>query len=157
LRTWSRLALTSNWSSWRSPSPDISWITCCDHETGNPLAGLSGAQRARIIWTSFLASSGVDPCDVPFRYGNQHPAVARWHAHLRGLATAIHEISGLEEVGTDCGSYLCRCIWTDATELGRKIPGPENLALTCPQRGLLASYIHAEICWSNGVVEHCKA
>ncbi|MDH3803637.1 MAG: hypothetical protein OEU80_16325, partial [Deltaproteobacteria bacterium] len=26
---------------------------------------------------------------------NQHPAVARWHAHLRGLATAIHEISGL--------------------------------------------------------------
>jgi hypothetical protein len=26
---------------------------------------------------------------------NQHPAVARWHAHLRGLATAIHETSGL--------------------------------------------------------------
>jgi hypothetical protein len=47
------------------------------------------------IWPSFLASSGVGPCDVPFRYGNQHPAVARWHAHLRGLATAIHEISGL--------------------------------------------------------------
>jgi hypothetical protein len=22
--------------------------------------------------------------------------VARWHAHLRGLATAIHEISGLD-------------------------------------------------------------
>jgi len=25
----------------------------------------------------------------------QSPAVARWHAHLRGLATAIHGISGL--------------------------------------------------------------
>jgi hypothetical protein len=25
----------------------------------------------------------------------QHPAVARWHAHLHGLATAIHETSGL--------------------------------------------------------------
>ncbi|MGD9336774.1 MAG: hypothetical protein PVF76_05565, partial [Syntrophobacterales bacterium] len=25
----------------------------------------------------------------------QHPAVARWQAHLRDLATAIHEISGL--------------------------------------------------------------
>ena len=25
---------------------------------------------------------------------NRHPAVARWHAHLRCLATAIHEISG---------------------------------------------------------------
>ena len=47
------------------------------------------------IWPSFLASSGVGPCDVPFRYGNQHPAVVRWHAHLRGLATAIHEISGV--------------------------------------------------------------
>ncbi len=27
---------------------------------------------------------------------NQHPAVASWHAHLRGLATAIHETSRLE-------------------------------------------------------------
>ena len=27
-----------------------------DHETGNPLAGLSGAQRGRIIWPSFSAS-----------------------------------------------------------------------------------------------------
>ena len=25
----------------------------------------------------------------------QHPVVARWHAHLRGLAIAIHETSGL--------------------------------------------------------------
>jgi hypothetical protein len=30
---------------------------------------------------------------------DQHPAVAWWHAHLRGLATAIHETSGLEEIG----------------------------------------------------------
>jgi hypothetical protein len=60
------------------------------------------AERARIIWPSFLASSGLpsarlrtgSPCDVPFRYGNQHPVVARWHAHLCGLATAIHKISG---------------------------------------------------------------
>jgi hypothetical protein len=47
------------------------------------------------IWPPFLASSGVGPCDVPFRYANQHPAVARLHAHLCDLATAIHEISGL--------------------------------------------------------------
>ncbi|MGB6928796.1 MAG: hypothetical protein WBH05_06205, partial [Syntrophobacteria bacterium] len=33
----------------------------------------------------------------------------------------------------------------------------EVLALTCPQRGLLASYTHAEICWSNGVVESMKS
>jgi len=25
----------------------------------------------------------------------QHPVIARWHAHLHGLATAIHETSGL--------------------------------------------------------------
>ena len=48
------------------------------------------------IWPSFLASSDVGFCDVPSRYENQHPAVARWHAHLRSLATAIHEISGLD-------------------------------------------------------------
>ncbi len=54
------------------------------------------------IWPSFLASSGVGPYDVPFqvRLGT-NPAVrgtvARWHVHLRGLATAIHEISGLRQ------------------------------------------------------------
>ena len=53
------------------------------------------------IWTSFRASSGVGPCDVPFRYASEpipryRGTVARWHAHLRGLATAIHEISGLD-------------------------------------------------------------
>jgi hypothetical protein len=52
------------------------------------------------IWPSFLASSGVGSCEVPFRYASEpipryRGTVARWHAHLRGLATAIHEISGL--------------------------------------------------------------
>ena len=58
------------------PSPDISRITCCDR----------GYERPRMS----------DPAG--YRSGtprNQHPEVARWHAHLRGLATAIHEISGL--------------------------------------------------------------
>ena len=76
-------------------------MTCYDRETGNPLAGLSGAERARIIWPSFRASSGVEPCDVPFRYASDsipryRGMVARWHAHLHDLATAIHEISGLD-------------------------------------------------------------
>ncbi len=56
-------------------------MTCCDHGYGRP------SWRPRV--------------SVPATYRsgtprNQHPAVARWHAHLRGLATAIHEISGLE-------------------------------------------------------------
>jgi len=48
------------------------------------------------IWASFLASSSVGPST--YRSGTpriQLPAVARWHAHLCGLATATHEISGL--------------------------------------------------------------
>ena len=32
-----------------------------DHETGNPLAGLSGAQRARIRWVCHRAPQGVGP------------------------------------------------------------------------------------------------
>ncbi len=55
------------------------------------------------IWSSFLASSGVGPCDVPFRYASKpipryRGTVARLHTHLRGLATAIHEISGLKHL-----------------------------------------------------------
>ncbi|MEJ2364531.1 MAG: hypothetical protein P8017_07595, partial [Deltaproteobacteria bacterium] len=51
------------------------------------------------IWPFFLASSGVGSCGVPFRYGSEpipryRGTVARWPAHLRGLATEIHEISG---------------------------------------------------------------
>ena len=53
------------------------------------------------IWPSSLASSGVGPCDVPFRNASEpipryRGTVARWHAHLCALATAIHDISRLE-------------------------------------------------------------
>src|SRR5210317_1829664 len=63
------------------------------------------------IWPSFLASSGVGPCDVPFRYASgpiprYRGTVARWHAHLRGLATAIHKISGLEQSPIIASIYL---------------------------------------------------
>ena len=63
------------------------------------------------IWPSFLRSSGVGPCDVPFRYASKpiprcRGTVARWHAHLRGLATAIHEISGLDENEQDGGAKV---------------------------------------------------
>jgi hypothetical protein len=45
-----------------------------------------------------------------------HPVVARWHAHLHGLATAIHETSGLESTSPlefeYCipASYINKCI-----------------------------------------------
>ncbi len=52
------------------------------------------------IWPSFLASSVVGPCDVPFGYASEpipryRGPGARWAVHRRGLATAIHKISGL--------------------------------------------------------------
>ena len=56
-------------------------MTCCDHGYGRP------SLRPRV------------PAPATYRSGtprNQPPAVAREHAHLHGLATAIHEISGLE-------------------------------------------------------------
>ena len=53
------------------------------------------------IWPSFLASSGVGPCDVPFRYASKPtPCGCQVARHLRSLATAIHEISGL-------GRFFC--------------------------------------------------
>ena len=55
-----------------------------------------------------LASSGVPSAgsgqahSATYRSGTpriQHPVVARWHDHLHGLATAIHETFGLEVHG----------------------------------------------------------
>jgi hypothetical protein len=39
-----------------------------DHVTGNPLAGLSGAQRARRGWACHLATAGCWFRGVPERY-----------------------------------------------------------------------------------------
>src|SRR5210317_2020936 len=55
-------------------------MTCCDHGYGRP------------SWPPLVSAPATYRSGTP---RNQHPAVARWQAHLRGLATAIHEISGL--------------------------------------------------------------
>jgi hypothetical protein len=71
-----------------------------DHETGNPLAGLSGAQRARRKWVCHLATRPAVPRDwfrgVPERYvagadtlGRQEGRPYPW------LQQVIHETSGL--------------------------------------------------------------
>jgi hypothetical protein len=71
-----------------------------DRETGNPLAGLSGAERARRGWTCHLATRPAVPRDwsrgVPERYvagadtrGRQEGRPYPWSQQV------IHEISGL--------------------------------------------------------------
>jgi hypothetical protein len=37
-----------------------------------------------------------------------------------------------------------------------KNPGPEGLALSCPQWRLLRSLLDGGASWSNGVMEQCK-
>jgi hypothetical protein len=74
------------------------------------------------ICPSSLASSGVGPYGVPFRYGNQSRgsagrlpggtpiflalaalrSVPQAGSQFRGLAIAIHEISGLDEMAKTC-------------------------------------------------------
>jgi hypothetical protein len=69
-----------NLCAYHRTSPDISQNGCCDRGYARP----SGRPRVS------------DP--ATYRSGtprNQHPAVARWHGLLHGLATQIHEISGL--------------------------------------------------------------
>ncbi|MEJ2236063.1 MAG: hypothetical protein P8X67_19330, partial [Syntrophobacterales bacterium] len=67
-----------------------------DRETGNPLAGLSGAQRARRGWACHLATTGCWFRGVPERYvagadtrGRQEGRPYPWSQQV------IHEISGL--------------------------------------------------------------
>ena len=55
-------------------------MTCCDHGYGRP------------SWRPRMSAPTTYRSGTP---RDQHPAVARWHVHLHGLATAIHEISGL--------------------------------------------------------------
>jgi hypothetical protein len=64
-------------------SPDIPWLTCCDYGYGRP------------SWRPRVSAPATYRAGTP---RNQHPAVARWHAHLRGLATVTHEISGLARI-----------------------------------------------------------
>ncbi len=53
-----------------------------------------------VLGCSFDGLRTSSPCDVPFRCASDpipryRGTVARWHSHPRGLATAIHETSGL--------------------------------------------------------------
>ena len=48
---------------------------------------------------------------------NQHSAVARWHAHLRGLATAIQEISGLAPTSRSINKLSPLCHPTKSIQL----------------------------------------
>ena len=52
----------------------------------------------------------------------QHPVVARWHAHLHGLATAIHKTSGLAEINS----------LQQACSMTKKTPVSTILAGECP-------------------------
>jgi len=86
-----------------------------DRETGNPLAGLSGAQQARIIWPS----SGVPTAGS----GQAHPAkyhsgtvrvqprgsAGRLSGHLHGLPTTDHNKSGLAKAKSLLTNYTYMC------------------------------------------------
>ena len=69
-----------------------------DYETGNPLAGLSGAQRARRRWLCHLATAGCWFRGVPEQYvagadirGRQEGRPYPWSQQV------IHEMSRLGE------------------------------------------------------------
>ncbi|MGD8685989.1 MAG: hypothetical protein PVH15_04400, partial [Syntrophobacterales bacterium] len=65
-----------------------------DHETGNPLAGLSGAQRARIRWTYHLVTTG---CWFPYLNGTSQgptPEDARKDGHIRGRSKLFMKYLG---------------------------------------------------------------
>jgi hypothetical protein len=72
-------------------------MTCCDHGYGRPSwrprVFLRQAQDKLILRRTVQVRFGTNTL-----HAAQAPAlraVARWHDHLHGLATAIHEISGL--------------------------------------------------------------
>jgi hypothetical protein len=96
-------------------------MTCCDHGYGRP------------SWRPRMSVPATYRLGAP---RNQLLAVARWHSHLRGLATAIHAISGLDEDERDGGakvwgevqvldvsSFFLSLGWKQATPTEPMIPG----------------------------------
>jgi DNA polymerase-3 subunit delta len=78
-----------------------------DRETGNPLAGLSGAQRARRGWACHLATAGGWIRGVPERYvagadtrGRQEGRPYPWSQQV------IHEMFGLGDPPSGQGLYM---------------------------------------------------
>ncbi len=66
-------------------------MTYCDHGYGRP------------SWRPRMSVPATYRSGTP---RNQLLAVARWHSHLRGLATAIHAISELDEDEQDGGAKV---------------------------------------------------
>jgi hypothetical protein len=96
-----------------------------DHETGNPLAGLSGAQRARRGWACHLATAGCLFRGVLERY----VAGADTRGRQEGLPDprsqqVIHEIAGLD----------ARCF--AASPLGLPGVSSSDLRKACATSGL---------------------
>ncbi|MGB6927721.1 MAG: hypothetical protein WBH05_00745 [Syntrophobacteria bacterium] len=66
-----------------------------DHETGNPLAGLSGAQRARRRWVCHLATAG---CWFPYLNGtSQGEPVLPVPSVVSGSLPALSSSNGSKE------------------------------------------------------------
>jgi hypothetical protein len=63
-----------------SPNLHYARTKCCDRGYGRP------------FWHPRVLAPGTYRSLMP---RHQHPAVARWHAHLRDLETLIHETTGL--------------------------------------------------------------
>jgi hypothetical protein len=102
----------------KNSSPDISRVVCCDRVSDRP----SGRLRV---------SDPATYCSSAPRI--QLPAVARYHSHLHGLATAIHETSGLE------GWHLPSAYARPAVLAGRRSIGPKVVAARAADVASLSS------------------
>jgi len=70
-------------------------MTCCDHGYGRP------------SWRPRVSDPATYRSGTPRNQSRGTAGrVAKWHAHLCGLATAIHEISGLVDLVGRCSILL---------------------------------------------------
>ena len=97
-------------------------MACYDHGSGRP----SGFPRVLAPATYHLGTPR-----------NQHPVVTRLHAHLSGLATAIHGMSGLEHLGSNSD-------WPEWSEIFDKKGG----AMATEKR----QHPRVEISWSATII-----
>jgi hypothetical protein len=77
------------------------------------MAVLPGVLGCRLLRRTVQVRLGTNPL-----HAAQAPALraaARWHVHLHGLATAMHELSGLSGTATSSGKAAKFRVWADRT------------------------------------------
>ena len=111
------------------------------------MSGLFGAAK-ETNKEFFIFRREVEPLSCLLDHAENRAAILRFVLPL--VRDPLDSLSNILTFGHNTHGFSLR------GEYSIKNPGPKDPALSHPLRWLQWSFSHAAVCWSNGVVEHCK-